>query len=79
MDVPTNAMGRRVGAGSVGVAGIRDIGAASATPPIARLGCGFGLLLGPGFVGEMGASGRWTQSMTAVPSSTRLKKHEMVP
>lgn len=44
-----------------------------------NLDCGFGLPLGPAFVGETGTSGRYMQSMTAVPSSTMLKINETAP
>ena len=73
MEVPTNAIGFRVGAGSMGDVRVGDV------EDGCNLDCGFGLPLGPGFIGETGTSGRYTQSMTAVPSSTRLKINETAP
>ena len=52
MEVPTNAIGFRVGVGFISVVRVEDV------EDGCNLGCGFGLPLGSSFVGETGASGR---------------------
>ena len=51
IELPTNAIGFRIGAGSIDVERVEDV------EDGCNLGCGFGLLLEPSFVGETGALG----------------------